>query len=73
MSQEFGAEAPVVPRKTKTPYVFAVIYDSEDGLKVQECASRPDAASFVNTIGADKVVRAYKVSEVIKLKTVVKL
>ena len=73
MSQEFGTEAAVVPKRTKTPYVFAVIYDTSEGLKVQECTSRPEASQFVNQIGADKVIRAYKVSEVIRLKTIVKL
>lgn len=73
MSQEFGAAAPVIPKKSKTPYVFVVVHDSDSGLKVEEFPSRPDAAKFVNEIGAEKVVRAYKVSEVIKLKTTVKL
>jgi hypothetical protein len=71
--EAFGAAVDVVPKKTKTPYVFAVAYDTDDGLKIEEFSSRPEAATFVNTIGADKVVRAYKVSEVIKLKTVVRL
>lgn len=71
--EAFGASVPVVPKKSKTPYVFAVAYDTDDGIKIEEFASRPEAATFVNSIGAEKVVRAYKVSEVIKLKTVVRL
>lgn len=71
--EAFGASAPVVPKKSKTPYVFAVAYDTNDGIKIEEFSSRPEAATFVNSIGAEKVVRAYKVSEVIKLKTVVRL
>lgn len=71
--EAFGTPAAVVPKKTKTPYVFAVAYDTDEGLKIEEFASRPEAANFVNSIGAEKVVRAYKVSEVIKLKTVVRL
>lgn len=63
----------VVPQRIRNPYMFVVIHDTDDGLKVEEFPTRPEAGKFVNTIGADKVVRAYKVSEVIKLKTVVKL
>jgi hypothetical protein len=66
-AEAFGDAAAIVPKKTKTPYVFAVIYDSEEGLKIQEYPTRPEARKFVNQIGKDKVVRAYKVSEVIEL------
>ena len=73
--EAFGATAPIVPKKTKTPYVFAVAYDTNEGLKIEEFSTRPEATAFVNTIGVEKVVRAYKVSEVIKIKvtTVVRL
>lgn len=71
--EAFGAPADLVPKKTKTPYVFAIAYDTDDGLKIEEFANRPDATKFVNEIGSEKVVRAYKVSEVIKLKTTIKL
>lgn len=70
VEEAFGAAAPVVPKKTKTPYVFAVAYDTEEGLKIEEFPTRPEATKFVNSIGVERVVRAYKVSEVIKIKTV---
>lgn len=74
MSNEaFGDAAEITPKRTKTPYVFVIVHDSTEGIKVEEFPSRPDATKFVNTIGAEKVIRAYKVSEVIQLKTSVRL
>lgn len=72
-AEAFGSEAAVVPKKTRSPYTFVIVHDTDSGLKVEEFPTRGDAGKFVNEIGAAKVVRAYKVSEVIQLKTTVKL
>lgn len=70
------AAANIVPDKqrTRSPYVFAVIYrDENEAISVRECNSRQEATDFVNLTGADRIETVYKVSEVIKIKTVVKL
>jgi hypothetical protein len=72
-SEAFGSAAAVVPKKTKTPYVFVVAYDTDEGIKLGEFPTRPEAAKFVNEVGAVSVVRVYKVSEVIQLKTSIRL
>lgn len=71
--QSLGEEAAIVPKKTKRPPVFAVVYDTEEGLKVEELPSRRDALSFVTQTGFERIRRVYKVSEIISVKTETKV
>lgn len=67
-------QAAVPAKRERSPYVFAVVYDTTEGLKVEECDSRNCASEFINALPTEcKVTRVYKVSEVITPKVVVKL
>ena len=72
--EAFGSQAEVVPKKKGVKAaLFVVVHDTEDGLKFAELTTRGDARKFINQIGADKFVTAYRVNEVIKLKTTVSI
>ncbi len=71
---ELNHEAEVLPEKKRSPYVYVVVYRDEAGaLTVQECADRTESKILVNNLGLEKVLKVYRVSQVVELeqKTVI--
>jgi len=61
-------------KRTRNPYTFVVVYDTQDGLKIEECPSRPMAEEFVNALPETaQLVKVYRASETIHPKRVFKL
>ena len=57
------------PQGKITPGVYLVIYDSEDGIKIQELDFKRDVVKFVNSIESEQVLKVYQGAKPIELQT----
>ena len=62
--------ADVLPdKKQRQSYIYVVIYRDDAGLlTVQECPDRGASRVLVNSLGLEKVLKVYRVSQVVELK-----
>ena len=60
----------IIPdKKKRSPNFYVIIYKTDEGLAVQEEATRGDALKFVRRLGdPDLVVKLYKASAAVPLR-----
>lgn len=62
--------ADTLPQRQRAHPLYAVVYNTQDGLKLEECAGKRSTGEFIDSIGGSaNVVRVYKVSEVVEIRT----
>ena len=56
-------------KKARQGYVYVVVYRDDAGaLTVEECPDRASSRVLVNNLGLEKVLKVYRVSQIVELK-----
>ena len=70
MESSLDTPADTLPAQGKrTPGVYLVIYDSEDGIKVEELGFKRDVVKFLHSLDRSKVLTVYQGARVVELQT----
>lgn len=69
METALDTPAETLPAQPRSSGFYSVVYDSEEGIKIEERPFKKDIIDFINTIQQNRILVVYRVSEVISLKT----
>jgi hypothetical protein len=69
MDTPLDTPAATLPQVKITPGVYVVVYDTEDGIRLEEFPFKREVLKFLGTIDRSKILVVYQGAKAIELQT----